>query len=61
MHANGFRIVCLVVPPALISLSRSVLQQLGRRRGVAGGDMIFGDDFLNCFGVSFGVCQLAAS
>ena len=26
MHANGSRIVCLVVPPALISLSRSVLQ-----------------------------------
>ncbi|CAE7770576.1 unnamed protein product, partial [Symbiodinium sp. CCMP2456] len=26
MHANGLRIVCLVVPPALISLSRSVLQ-----------------------------------
>lgn len=29
MHANGSRIVCLVVPPALISLSRSVLQNLG--------------------------------
>ena len=29
MHANGSRIVCLVVPPALISLSRSVLQMLG--------------------------------
>ena len=28
MHANGSRIVCLVVPPALISLSRSVLQRL---------------------------------
>ncbi|CAE7489734.1 unnamed protein product [Symbiodinium natans] len=26
MHASGSRIVCLVVPPALISLSRSVLQ-----------------------------------
>ena len=29
MHANGSRIVCLVVPPALISLSRSVLQRSG--------------------------------
>ena len=33
MHANGSRIVCLVVPPALISLSRSVLQRLGLREG----------------------------
>jgi hypothetical protein len=29
MYANGSRIVCLVVLPALISLSCSVLQMLG--------------------------------